>query len=349
MMYGVDRVDLEHVWAHLGSCFDELNHAKLFITGGTGFFGCWLLESLIFAKKEFNLDIEIGILTRDIQRIQNKCPHFFNIKNLHFYEGDIRDFSFPWRKYTHLIHAATPASARLNEQQPLEMYDTIFQGTRHVLDFAKVAQIKKMLFVSSGAVYGKQPDHISNLNENDMGAIDSLSMSSAYGLGKLMAEHISGIFSRTLNVDLKIARCFAFVGPYLPLDTHFAIGNFIKNVLEQDDVRIQGDGRPLRSYLYATDLVISLLKILCDGKPMGVYNVGSEQAISIKDLADLVNHQYHGQAKVIVRDLPLEGQAIPKYIPSTQKIQKELGINQYISLQAAIQKTINWNLNKWKR
>jgi nucleoside-diphosphate-sugar epimerase len=346
MMYGVDRKDLEHVWSHLDSCFNELSHAKLFITGGTGFFGCWLLESLIFAIKEFKLKIEIYILTRDIERFQKKCPHFFNLKNVNFYEGDIRDFSFPVGKFTHLIHAATEASAQLNEKHPLKMYETIFQGTKHVLDFAQAAQIKKMLFVSSGAVYGKQPEHIAKLSEKDMGGIDPLLASSAYGLGKLMAEHLSSICARKLNFDLKIARCFAFVGPYLPLDTHFAIGNFIKNVIAQDDILIKGDGTPLRSYLYASDLVIWLLKILCDGEPMGIYNVGSEQPISIENLAHLVNAQNGYLSKVIIRDLPLEGQAIAKYIPSTQKTQKELGIYQYVSLQEAIKKTIFWNLNK---
>lgn len=345
-MYGVSRGDLEHVWKYLDSCICELNQAKLFITGGTGFFGCWLLESLIFAKREFDLGTEILVLTRDVDRVRKKCPHFFNVNHIEFHQGDIRNFSFPQGGFTHLIHAATDASAQLNEQNPLEMYETIFQGTKHVLNFAQTAKIQKMLFVSSGAVYGKQPEDISKLSENDMGRIDPLSISSAYGLGKLMAEHMSSIYARKYHFDLKIARCFAFVGPYLPLDIHFAIGNFIKNVINREDILIQGDGTPLRSYLYAADLVIWLLKILCEGNPMGIYNVGSEQAISIAELANLVNAQHSGQSKVMIRDLVVQGQAVLKYIPSTQKSQKELGLNQYIGLEDAIQKTISWNLKK---
>ena len=345
-MYGVDKKDLEHIWKHLDGCFNELNQAKLFITGGTGFFGAWLLESLHFAQNELGLQIKIDVLTRNVQRIKNKYPHFFISKSIDFHEGDIRNFSFPSQSYTHLIHAATDASAQLNEENPLEMYETIFQGTKHVLDFAQKANIQKMLFVSSGAVYGQQPESIANLSETDMGFIKPLSVSSAYGLGKLTAEHMCGVYARKYNFDLKIARCFAFVGPYLPLDTHFAIGNFIKNVIQQEDIYIKGDGTSLRSYLYSADLVIWLLRILCDGNPMEIYNVGSEDSVSISRLAEYVNAQYGGLSKVIIRDSQIEGRPEAKYVPSTQKAQTELALSQYTRLEDAIRKTILWNLNR---
>lgn len=221
------------------------------------------------------------------------------------------------------------------------MLDTIVQGTRHVLDFAAYCKAEAVLLTSSGAVYGKQPSEISHLEETFNGAPQTHDAGATYAEGKRMAELLSSLYHKQYNLDVKIARCFAFVGPYLPLDGSFAIGNFIKNVIEHNDILIKGDGTPVRSYLYAADLCIWLWTILLKGKNAYPYNVGSDDAHSLRDIAAMVAE--HGNNSVHVQHgntTSLTG--TNRYVPSIEKAKNELGLEVGITLEKAIQQTVEF-------
>ena len=343
-MFSLHSDDLSHIAQQGKSAWQELDSARIFITGGTGFFGIWLLESLFFAKTHLNLRTEVVVLSRDPLRFLQKFPYLNNMTGLSWIQGEVQDFSFPEGAFTHVIHAATPASAALNQNEPLLMLDTIVQGTRRVLDFTVQAGVKKFLLTSSGAIYGTQPPSLSHVNEHYLGMADPLQTGAAYAGGKWMAEHLSNTYAQHYGFATKIARCFAFVGPYLPLDTHFAIGNFMQNVLQQEPIHLHGDGTPYRSYLYAADLMIWLWKILCDGQNGRAYNVGSEEAINLADLADLMSRQIQPQVPVVIEKTPDLNKLPALYIPSTQRAQQELALKQWINLEDGIQRTLNW----WK-
>jgi dTDP-glucose 4,6-dehydratase len=134
------------------------------------------------------------------------------------------------------------------------------------------------------------------------------------------------------------------VGPYLSLDTHFAIGNFIRNVLCDEDIHIKGDGTPVRSYLYASDLMIWLWTILFNGKDNYPYNVGSDEAISIGDLAAEVNKNSTNKERKIVIACPKSDRPPLRYAPSVERAKKDLNLNIFVPLNAAIRKTLTWNL-----
>ncbi len=344
-MNGLLIKDLENIINTVDEDICQLKNANIFITGGTGFIGKWIIESIIYANDLKNIKIKISILTRNSKLFKDNFPHIGNNACITFIDGDIQNFTYPSTSFDYIIHAATEASAKLNIENPLLMADVIINGTRRLLDFAIFSQAKRVLFLSSGAVYGKQPNTLSNFTEYYIGAPDPLASGSAYAESKRMAEFLCATYAHQHNIGISIARCFAFVGPYLPLDTHYAIGNFINDGLRGKDITITGDGSPLRSYMYASDMVIWLFTILLKGKNGEAYNVGSDKAISIKNLAYTVANFFPGINVNILNQVRLTDRN-QNYIPDISKSQKTLNLQLVINIEEAIKKTILFNRQK---
>jgi dTDP-glucose 4,6-dehydratase len=195
------------------------------------------------------------------------------------------------------------------------MYDIVQMGTRRVLDYAKSTNIRSVLLSSSGAVYGKQPHDLTHLPESYNGAPETNNSSSAYGEAKRTAELLGNLYSDIYGFEHKIARCFAFTGPYLDPNGTYAIGNFIKNAICNQNIVINGDGTDYRSYMYSDDLIISLLKVLLFGKNKQPYNIGSDQSISIFELAELVVKLLNNKIKIEIKK-----QAIPGSIANRNEL-----------------------------
>lgn len=293
---------------------------KIFLTGGTGFFGKSILDML---KRGFKSNTEFVILSRDPQKFLHEYPQYATLSNVRFIRGDVLDFDFPQEKFDSIIHAATPAVTTL---APGEMRHIIIGGTQRVLEFAKFCGAEKLLFTSSGAVYGPQGE-CHNVPEDF-----PCNPVTEYGIAKLDAEKLC-IDS---GVPTYIARCFAFVGPHLARNIHFAIGNFIGNALQKEDIIIKGDGTAFRSYLYADDLVEWLFAILERGKAGRPYNVGSPHGLSIADLAKEVSRCFGNTSKIQILTSPTPGAPVSRYVPDTSRAEKELGLQVKIPLAKAI-------------
>lgn len=330
--------DLKHVLAHTQPVWQDVAGKTLFLTGGTGFFGKWLLSSFVYANDVLSLDARIIVLSRDPDSFITRHAAYKH-PAISFIKGDVRDFEFPEADIDYIIHAATEASVSLNMEQPLLMYDTIVEGTKHVLELARVKKVKAILHTSSGAVYGKQPSSLTHIPEEFNGCPDVYDKGASYGEGKRVAEMLSTIYCNSYGVPSKIARCFAFVGPYLPLDTHFAIGNFIKNVVDGNEIVIKGDGTPYRSYLYASDLAIWLWNILIFGKPCRPYNVGSDRDLTIEQLAELVASCSKNPIKVEVTQ-PKNNLPPTRYVPDVTRAKEELHLDVLVGLKEGTEKTI---------
>ena len=322
--------------------WSEAQGKSFFITGGTGFFGMWLLESFTHIDDTLGLGMRAVVLTRDAAAFARKAPHLSDRPDLEFLQGDIRSFPFPHGRFHYVVHAATEASAKLNQEAPDEMLDAIVSGTRRVLDFAAGADVEKFLLTSSGAVYGQQPSEMTHVPETYNGAPDSLVPGSAYGLGKRVSEHMCAVHAIQHGYGVKIARCFAFVGPHLPLDSHFAIGNFIRNALNREPIRIGGDGTPNRSYLYASDLAVWLWTLLFKGVSGKAYNVGSPVDLDIAGLASFVNAEIRGLYPLQFLQKANPNRPVSRYVPATTRIETELGLQVRIQLGEAIRKTAKW-------
>jgi nucleoside-diphosphate-sugar epimerase len=345
--------DLDHILAHTTGLWDALRGETIVITGATGFFGRWLLESFAHANATLGLEAKVIALSRDPARFLSKAPHLDAAAGIQFVTGDVRAFTFTDARAQlgtalpetcrYMIHAATEASAKLNQENPLLMLDTIVQGTRAALDFALAAGAKRFLLTSSGAVYGRQPSELTHIPEEYSGGPDCADPSSAYGEGKRMAELLCACYQKQHGLEPLIARCFAFVGPFLPLDTHIAIGNFIRDGLQGGPIRIGGDGTPYRSYLYAADLTIWLWTILIKGEPMRPFNVGSEQDVTIRELAQIVAGTFPALLQVLVAREPPPGKPPERYVPATRRASAELKLETTIPLERAIALTSAWN------
>lgn len=333
--------DLEQAVRFAPELWRELSGARIFITGGTGFFGTWLLETLLCADRAYDLGVEAVVLTRDPTAFLERNPHLAEAHKLSFRQGDVRTFELPSGTFSHVIHAATQASVTLNRKQPELMRDVIVSGTRRALDLALRSGARRFLLASSGAVYGRQRPDIAFVGEDDLGLAAPLETPDAYAEGKREAESLCRQAAQE-RLTATIARGFAFVGPHLPLGSHFAIGNFIRDALRGGPIDIRGDGTPYRSYLYASDLAVWLWTILLKGAGGRAYNVGSERRITVGELARLVAAEISPGAEVRIAEQPVPGRPPEQYVPSTARARSELGLTETVCLESALRRTASW-------
>jgi len=341
---GLPEEDLEDIDARLAPHRDHLRGRQVFLTGGTGFIGRWLVESFGLANSRHALGADLTVLSRNPERHLQRTGHSPFAAAASFVRGDVRTFELtPPPRLDFVIHAAADASETLNREEPLTMLDVIVHGTRRVLYFAFAAKARRVLFLSSGAVYGPQPPDLAQIPEEFSGGPDLRDPRSAYAEGKRLAEVLCAAYARTHGLEVVTARGFAFVGPGLPLDRHFAAGNFVRDALDRNTITVQGDGTPLRSYLYAADLAVWLWTMLLAAPPGRVYNVGSEREVSIADLAAEAARLSEPALPVRIARQAAAGAPPQRYIPSTLRATRELGLTETIGLPEALRKTFRWH------
>lgn len=324
---------------HTQGLWDELRGGRLFVTGGTGFFGRWMLESFLRANDEFSLGAEVIVLTREPLAFTAAAPHVAGHAAMTLHSGDVRSFAFPSVECTHVLHMATETAL---QGSATASFQTAVEGTSRVLSLAAARGVQKLLLTSSGAVYGTQPPDCERVSEEYMGAPLPEDASAGYAHGKRAAEFLCSAAAEQTRLQAKMARCFAFVGPLLPLNANFAIGNFIREALYGDRIEVTGDGTPRRSYLYAADLAVWLWTILFRGESGRPYNVGSEADLGIADLAKLVAEVLRPGIPVHIAEKPAAGALPGRYIPSTARAARELGLRTRVDLRDAVQRTADW-------
>ena len=336
--------DLDFILKQTANLWDALSGKNIFLTGGTGWFGRWLLETFSWANVRIGAGVKVTVLTRNARAFSHLAPALVSQPFLTLHQGDIRDFNFPSGRFTHLIHAAsTSAQETFAGEPPLAKFDTLVTGTRRVLDFASQAGIRQVLFTSSGAVYGAT-QYGQNITEETPSSLDSTSPDSALGIAKQAAEFLISNYALQNNWNASIARCFSFVGPFMPQNLHYAIGDFIRQATTKKTITIQSDGQAIRSYMYCADLVIWLLILLQRQGMPRVYNVGSDRAISLYNLAR--NIQQLINPEIIIKALCKKGTEIGNplrsyYVPSLERAKNDFGIDIFTPFEKSIEKTLN--------
>jgi nucleoside-diphosphate-sugar epimerase len=332
--------DLDRVLDQTAGLWDDLREARILVTGGTGFFGCWLLETLLWANARRDLGASVVVVSRDAGAFARKVPHLASESAIAVLTGDVRTFSWQGGALSHVIHAGTDTQVPVTRADRLRVFDSIVEGTRHTLEIAEQAGATRFLMTSTGAIYGQAPD-ATHVREDFAGGPDPTRPALAGAEAKRAAEMLCALYAEG-PLHPTIARCFAFVGPDLPLDGHLAIGNFLRSGLEGKTVQVLGDGTPLRSYMYASDLAAWLWTILLRGERGRAYNVGSEDAISIGDAARAVARAAGGSIDVTIARAPGGGPP-ERYVPSTERARTELGVTMTVDFDEALRRTIAWH------
>lgn len=323
--------------------WQKLRGQSLFLTGGTGLFGRWFVRDLLEANAQLGTSIKLTILSRKPASILASLPGYYQNSAIDWVAGNVLDFKFPTTQYSQIIHmATTSAHETFAGEASLAKFKMLVDGTEHVMQFAEICGAKKVLFTSSGVVYGAYPSAMQKVAESYQGAPIFTDEASGLAQGKRAAEYIVSAYAQKLGIEFTIARCFSFVGSGLPLDVHYAIGNFIHDALHKEAIIVRGDGSPMRSYLHLGDLISWLLALLVDGKSRQIYNVGSDEAISILDLAYLVRDLISPQKPVIVLgniNHNVGNFGRHWYVPDISLARNELNLDVWMPLKSAILET----------
>jgi len=336
--------DLNFIFKKCINEFNLLSNKSILITGGTGFFGKWFLELIFYTNKHYNTNILTTVITRNRDKVLLENPHYKNNKFLKIIQTDILDLKKINHKFDFLLHmAATSAKETFNGETDANKTKTLFNGAKNIMEIAIENNISKILFTSSGVVYGSSSKDM--IDESDTSHSLDLEKRNGLAKGKILAEDIISNLSLKNNINFKIARCFSFVGPYLPLNIHYAIGNFINDAIFNDKIIINGNGSPYRSYLYISDTIIWLIKLLV-GNEEGVFNVGSERRIQIIELANMVRDLIDPSKKIIIQENEIHEGNFKRdiYLPNTAKIRGALKVKEWTSLEDAILKTAKFTV-----
>lgn len=308
----------------------------LLLTGGTGFFGKWLL-ALLYTLERQGVDISVTVVSREPERFLSAHPEYRQCSWLHWQACDIRNLPPLGGKPIDLVlHAATDTSLYAHAH-PLTLFDTVIHGARQILDIAVRHGAQRILLTGSGAQYGAL-HRGQAATEDSRSACDCTLVGSTYAEAKRAQELLAVIYAQELSIEPILTRCFTFAGPGLPPDAHFAFGNFIRDALYRDSVVINSRGLAVRSYLHGADLAAWLLFLLLYGKTGEAYNVGSDTAISIAELAQRILTWLAPSKKLVC----LEAAANDSYyVPNIDKA-RALGLEVWSSLDESIDDMARW-------
>ena len=309
--------------------------ATLLIIGGTWFFGKSILDSFQRGLLRPWSIHHVIVMARNAERLKEEAPSLLGFQ-VELLSADIaKTDHLPQADF--IIHAAASSDARDYLKSPQKERKNIIAGVLNYCGLAKNFQNKsKILYVSSGAVYGRQSPELDMISE-DYQFLDPDDIPEGkrdYACAKRDAEQ-AFIELGNGGLNVSVARCFAFVGPWLPLDRHYAIGNFIRDGMRGNPIEVKACHRAFRSYMHSDDLVYWLMSIAASGNlDCPVFNVGSDQEIEIHALAEKVANIFNVPA--YNHPFSLSDSDVDRYIPSLEKAKGGLGLSLKFDLDRAL-------------
>lgn len=326
--------DLSLINKIIGKDNYKLKNKTILITGGTGFFGSWLLNYLDFLNKDFTYNINLIVVTRSKKKFINENKHLDN-KFINFIETDILNLKIKSTKIDFLIHMATTNASDTYNYNDTDKFEVLFEGTKKIVSFAVENGVKKIIFTSSGAVYGS---HERSVSETSPYSFSTLDPNNTLAISKLAAEHFLSKLCEKNRIDYVILRCFSFIGNGLPLNIHYAAGNFVLDAMQNENIIIKGNGKEIRTYLDVRESIAWILKILVKRNKNKIYNFGSDRHIKIEDLAKKIAKIISPEKKIkILQKISLHGNIHKNiYAPNIKLLKDDYDFVQKLSLEDSI-------------
>lgn len=335
--------DAEAVLENRSHRLDALRGQHLFISGGTGFLGTWLLELIKVLNERHGFGIRATVYSRQARAFAARWPHLGQLAGVRFEEGDIRYFSELPRDVRYIVHAAALTDRRLLASQPGAVAEVNSVGTQRLLRAANLLEdLQKFVLLSSGLVYGAQPWDLPRVDESFAGPLRCNDVNAVYAESKRFAEVVAQSAISETKLPVVTLRPFAFVGPYQSLQLPWAVTDFIRDSFTGGPIRIMGDGSTVRSLMYASDYAFWVLAALASGRPRETYNVGSPEPVDLGTLARMITQSFTPVPEIRT-GLGQKGHERNRLVPDITRAQRDLGVEVTVPLAEAIQRTITWN------
>jgi len=266
---------------------------KILVTGGAGFLGSYVCESLL------NMKHEVIALDNLYTGSKNNINHLLKLPQFEFIAHDI---TFPiFLEIDGIINMACPASPKNYQKDPVQTIKTNVHGSINLLELARQTNAR-ILQASTSEVYGDPK--VMPQSETYWGNVNPIGIRSCYDEGKRAAETLFSDYHRQFKVDIRIARIFNTFGPRMAVDDGRVVSNFIVQALRNEDITIYGDGSQTRSFCYVDDLITGLLNLFFSNNYLGPVNLGNPKPINMKDLAKEIIHLTKSNSKIIYLPLP---------------------------------------------
>lgn len=316
------------------SGYDELREKKILITGATGLIGSVLSKSFLCANRLYNCNITVYVVVRNIEKAKQIFADVIDRNEFNIVKCDfLNEILKIDDDIDYIIHAAAITTSKLMVQRPVDTLMTAINGTKSVLDIAKNMNIKSVVYLSSMEVYGSFNDE-KYVSEDTYGNIDILDVRSSYSEGKRICENMCVSYYHQYNVPVKIARLAQTFGPGISKDDNRIYAQFANSVINGKDILLHTKGLSEGNYVYISDVIDAIVKILISGQNGEAYNVANEEShMQIRQMAELLANRVAKGKINVAYDLQTNNAYAKdtKMKMDTHKI-KELGWKPSVSL-----------------
>lgn len=322
--------------------WEKLKNKTVMITGASGMVGSYMLYVLLMLNDEKHYGIKVDAVMRNVNKLPEEIR---NREDVNVVVADVTKDIPDVGDIDYIIHAASPASPLIMQNQPVETIAANTIGTFKTLELAKKKNAEGYLFISSREIYGQPDEGQEFFYENTYGFVDQLNPRSCYSEGKKAAETMCVCFHEEYGLNTKIARLAHTYGPGMSIYDGRVQADFLKNVYHNEDIVLKSEGTAVRTYTYIADAIAGMYRILLDSEDI-VYNIGNEAGkVSIRDLAEILVSIYPERGLKLVFDIPEGGtKGTAPYtlgILSSEKLRK-LGWDPKYSVKDGFKRTLEY-------